>query len=114
MNYESPHPRVGSPRLHRRRGKHPHARPVRHKLNSFIDHLIVSEVYDDANGYYHFGDGTKCGICANGATKVARAFGGVVWGHSLEDNTTAALERGICFGHDFAIVRDRWLVDYCG
>jgi hypothetical protein len=89
-------------------------RPSSATLHSYVDRLIRSERYDEEGGYYHFGDGVKCGICTNGARRVAREFGGAVWGYGPDENPAAGIARHLCCGHDFAIVDDRWLVDYWG
>lgn len=87
---------------------------MRRALTSFVNAMIKSERFDEDEGSYHFGDGIKCGICTNGASKIAEAFQGDVWGFSQDDNPTACIGRKICFGHDFAIIKMRWLVDYWG
>ena len=43
---------------------------------------------------------------------MARRFGGAVFGYCSSDNPTAAIGEPDYDGHDFALVGNRWLVDY--
>jgi len=86
--------------------------PTFANLNNYIVQLIKSERYNEEEGYWHFANGIGCATCTNGARLVAKRFGGIVWGYYSVDNPSAALGHSICAGHDFAIVSNRWLVDY--
>lgn len=44
--------------------------------------------------------------------KVARAFYGRVVGYRSSNNRTAQIGNEQCEGHDFAIISDRFIVDY--
>jgi hypothetical protein len=51
------------------------------------------------------------GRCTNTAVYLADKLGGVVYGYAIEDNPEA--EVGATEGgHDFAMIDDRWLVDF--
>jgi hypothetical protein len=84
-------------------------------LTEYVEQLIRSERYDEDEGCYHFNDGgDMCGVCTSGALKVAAEFHGAVWGYSADENPLATIGQRICSGHDFAVVHNRWLVDYRG
>lgn len=65
----------------------------------------------------YYDDGLVCaGIgristCTNTAVYLADRLGGVVYGYSIDDNPEAQLGQNE-FGHDFAVIDDRWLVDF--
>lgn len=51
------------------------------------------------------------GTCTDSAVHLAELLGGDVLGYSIDENPTAEL--GVNeFGHDFAVVDGRWLVDF--
>lgn len=49
--------------------------------------------------------------CTDSATYLADKLGGEVYGYTIEDNPEAEVG-GAEGGHDFAVVDDRWLVDF--
>lgn len=51
------------------------------------------------------------GRCTNTAVYMADKLGGVVYGYSIDENPEAKVGEAE-FGHDFAVVDDRWLVDF--
>lgn len=51
------------------------------------------------------------GRCTDTAVYLADRLGGAVYGYTIEDNPDAQLGKDE-FGHDFAVVDDRWLVDF--
>jgi hypothetical protein len=79
---------------------------------SFLHALRDQEQFNEEAEEWQFDDGSACGICTHSAIHVARAFAGVVLGYLAENNPRAELGDAYSQGHDFAIVEDRWLVDY--
>ncbi len=51
------------------------------------------------------------GKCTNTAVYLADRLGGEVYGYSIEDNPEAKVGEAE-FGHDFALIDKRWLVDF--
>jgi hypothetical protein len=49
--------------------------------------------------------------CTDSAVYLAARLGGVVYGYTIEDNPEAKVG-GAEGGHDFALIGDRWLVDF--
>ncbi len=49
--------------------------------------------------------------CTYSAVYLAARLGGDVYGYSIEDNPEAIVGASE-FGHDFALIDDRWLVDF--
>lgn len=81
------------------------------ELQKAADDLELSVIYDDKNECSLFPDGSSVTCCTSGAILIAKAFGGKVFGYACRDNPTATA--GIdCFGHDFAVVDNRYVVDY--
>lgn len=85
---------------------------MRDLLKKYIARLIAEEVYDDEEDIWIFKDGSPCSICTSASNMVARAFGGDVVGYDSAMNPTAILGHSLCSGHDFAIIDERWIVDY--
>jgi len=85
---------------------------MRQKLNSFVRDLIATEQFSDEEDVWVFEDGTHCAVCTNGARLVASHFKGIVCGYRAWENTLALIGEPHCSGHDFALIRERWLVDY--
>ena len=81
-------------------------------LEEFVRALMAEEVYDEATGVATFADGSPCTVCTNAARRIASAFGGVVMGYWAAGNPTAQIGERYGDGHDFAVVADRWVVDY--
>lgn len=83
----------------------------RNVAQEFLNGITSSEVYNEEEGYHHLPDGTQTGTCTRTAELIAAKFGGRVMGYYHDDNPTAKLgERE--GGHDFALIGDRWLVDW--
>lgn len=85
---------------------------VRSRLEFFVDQLISSESHDAIEGVWKFENGAHCGVCTNGAMLVAARFNGDVWGYQSAENPTATIGEPYCSGHDFTVIRQRWLIDY--
>lgn len=86
------------------------------EIESFLAHLTSSEQYDEEEGCYYWdnpsgGNRLDSGICTNGAELVAKKFGGKVFGYYLGHGESALVGNT---GHDFALVQDRFLVDWWG
>lgn len=79
---------------------------------SFLHDLRQQERFNEDDEEWQFDDGSACGICTHSAIQVARAFSGVVLGYLSENNPAAELGEAYASGHDFAIIAERWLVDY--
>ena len=82
------------------------------ELRGFILTLCAEEEYDPNEGVWTFRSGGSCSRCTDSALKVVREFGGRIVGYYASDNPTAAIGEPHCEGHDFAIVANRFLVDY--
>jgi hypothetical protein len=82
------------------------------QLSDFIAKLCNEEEYESVEGRWTFKSGGDCGCCTDGATKVAVAFEGRVVGYKSLPSTSAVIGYQQCGGHDFAIVANRFVVDY--
>jgi hypothetical protein len=82
------------------------------ELQGFILSLCAEEEYEPNEGVWTFRSGGSCSRCTDSALKVVTAFGGRMVGYYASDNPTAAIGEPDCEGHDFAIVANRFLVDY--
>lgn len=82
------------------------------RILSFLHFLSQQEHFNKEAEEWQFEDGSACGICTHSAIQVASAFGGVVLGYLAENNPVAALGEAYSQGHDFAVIDERWLVDY--
>lgn len=87
---------------------------MRSQLENYVDQLIAGEHYDNEVGVWLFENGSQCGVCTSAAILVAETYFGSVWGYSARDNPTALIggSRFPCEGHDFALIQERWVVDY--
>jgi hypothetical protein len=81
-------------------------------IDEFIANLCNEEDYDPVEGRWTFKSGGDCGRCTDSAIKVASAFGGRVVGYKSSANPSAQIGCERCEGHDFAIVAERFIVDY--
>ena len=81
-------------------------------LEEFVRALLAEEIYDEVTGVAVFADGSPCAVCTNAARRTADTFGGVVMGYWAAGNPTAQTGERYGDGHDFAVVADRWVVDY--
>jgi hypothetical protein len=82
------------------------------RILNFMHALEQEEHFNEEDEEWQFEDGSACGICTHSAILVAKAFSGVVFGYISENNPTAELGEAYAQGHDFAIIDERWLVDY--
>jgi len=78
----------------------------------FLENLRLQECFNEQAEEWQFANGGACGICTHSAMLVATRFNGVVLGYYAEDNPTAHIGMDYGDGHDFAIIAQRWLVDY--
>ena len=67
---------------------------------------------ESAEGPFHFPDGTRWVACTNWARYVRRAYGAAahLYGFDDEENPTSLIARRD-YGHDFAVVGKRYIVD---
>jgi hypothetical protein len=73
--------------------------------------LALGEHYDEAQGCTYLANGESAGTCTNSARLFAAKFNGRVVGYQCDENPKASV--GVdCFGHDFALIDDRWIVDW--
>ncbi len=85
---------------------------MKRSIISFLLALREEESFNEEADEWQFADGSACGICTHSAILVAKAFSGVVLGYLSENNPAAELGEAYAPGHDFAIIDERWLVDY--
>ena len=85
--------------------------PTRATLLAFIRRLCDEEEYEPVEGRWTFRSGGSSGICTEGAKKVAIEFGGQVVGYHTADNPSAVVPKYVD-GHDFALIAERFVVDY--
>jgi hypothetical protein len=81
-------------------------------LREYVDTLSAEEQYDTNEGHWTFRSGGSCCCCTDAAKKVANAFGGRVVGYFATDNRPALVGGVHNAGHDFALIADRFIVDY--
>jgi hypothetical protein len=81
-------------------------------LQEFVKRLCAEEEYEPVEGQWIFRSGGCCCRCTDSATKVAVAFSGRVVGYYSSENRSAYIGNGCCEGHDFALIADRFIVDY--
>ena len=81
-------------------------------LREFVNKLCAEEEYEPVEGRWIFRSGGSCGTCVDGALKVVKVFGGRVVGYYSKDNASAFVGRACCEGHDFALIEERFIVDY--
>lgn len=82
------------------------------ELIEYVTRLCAEERYDEVEGVWFFQSGGYCCTCTDGAMKIALAFRGRVMGYSSVRNPTAAIGLPKCEGHDFALIANRFAVDY--
>src|SRR6185369_5608665 len=64
---------------------------------------------EDEDYGHHFPDGDPVGLCWGGANQVVRDMGGVRFGFPEREDVE---NQDTCGGHDFAVVDNRFIVDY--
>ena len=82
------------------------------ELTSYIECLCEEETYEELEGFYFFKSGGSCTTCTDSALKIARKFNGKVYGYDCTKNPEALIGVKYCSGHDFAMVAERYIVDY--
>ena len=82
------------------------------QLQRFVATLRAEEHYDSDEGRWTFQSGGSCCCCTDAATKVTKAFGGRVVGCAASKNRSALVGTAHSGGHDFALVENRFIVDY--
>src|SRR5262245_43357678 len=82
------------------------------QIYSFVESLCGEEHYDENEGCWYFKSGGACLTCTDSAIKIAHKFSGIVCGYYSIHNVAAIIGHSICNGHDFALIQDRFLVDY--
>lgn len=85
---------------------------MRTAIELFLKALREEEFYCEEAEEWQFGDGSACAICTASARRVALQFGGLIFGYQSAGNPTASIGLPSIGGHDFALIGDRWLVDY--
>jgi len=76
-------------------------------IQAFLDQLLAGERYCEEEEITVLHNGTAAAICTNSAVLVAREFDGSVRGYGESAGGSLAPS-----GHDFAIVGNRYIVDY--
>ena len=85
---------------------------MRATIEDFCKALREEEFYNEEAEEWQFRDGSACAICTASAEQIAQRFGGLVLGYHSASNPTASIGLPAIDGHDFALIDDRWLVDY--
>jgi hypothetical protein len=81
-------------------------------LHAYVNHLCREEEYEPDEGVWTFRSGGSCCRCVDAALKVVEKFGGQVVGYNRSQNPLALIGINLCEGHDFAIVAERFIIDY--
>ncbi len=82
-------------------------------ITAFLETLGTETIKCSPGGEWVFADGESVFRCKTSARRIADAFDGCVVGFFSADNPTAEIASGED-GHDFAIIADRFIVDYWG
>jgi len=85
---------------------------MRATIEAFCKALREEEFFNEEAEEWQFRDGSACAICTASAKQIAQRFGGLVLGYQSASNRTASIGLPAIDGHDFALIDDRWLVDY--
>jgi hypothetical protein len=89
---------------------------TRDEIENFLSHLTANDVYDEEEGCHYWdigGEKIESSVCTNGAKLVVDKFGGDVFGYHFDGDSSGKVGSD-AGGHDFAIVQDRYLVDWWG
>lgn len=81
-------------------------------IERFLEALREEELYCEEAEEWQFRDQSACAICTASARRVALQFGGLIFGYQSPRNPAASIGLPSIYGHDFALIGDRWLVDY--
>lgn len=87
-------------------------RHIRSELLTFVENLCAEEEYDSDEGKWIFKNGGSCSLCTDSAVRIGKKFGGRVFGYFSNQNRSAHIGEPIVSGHDFALIQDRYIVDY--
>ena len=85
--------------------------PTAKEIAAFFDTLDADCAQHTPHGEWTFSNGDPVFICTHSARRVAARFGGLVVGFDREMNPFAAIDDDHD-GHDFAVVGERFVVDY--
>ena len=85
---------------------------MRAAIEAFCKALREEEFFNEEAEEWQFPDGSACAICTASAKQIAQRFGGLVLGYQSASNPTASIGLPAIDGHDFALIANRWLVDY--
>lgn len=85
---------------------------MRTTIEDFCKALREEELFNEDAEEWQFLDGTAAALCTSSAIQVVRHFAGRVVGYFSTDNPIAEIGLPDHDGHDFALIDDRWLVDY--
>lgn len=85
--------------------------PAIEEITAFFDALDADYSQATSNGEWTFSNGDAVFICTHSARRIAARFGGRVVGFDRESNPSAAIAEDQD-GHDFALVGERYVVDY--
>lgn len=78
----------------------------------YMENLQRQEFYCEEDEEWQLPDGSAAALCTSSALLVAKQFSGVVFGYNSTDNLTATIGLPDREGHDFALIANRWLIDY--
>lgn len=89
---------------------------MRDKIKEFLRRLLAAEKFDEQLEMSvwkntPWGD-ISVTQCTSSAKMVAWLFNGKVYGYPIADKDSEDLAGYDSLGHDFAVIDDRWLVDY--
>lgn len=87
-------------------------RDLNARIAHFLELLAAEERFDKAEGLWLFSNGGQCTTCTDSAWRIATQFSGRVVGYYSRDNPIARIGLPEVEGHDFALINERWLVDY--
>lgn len=85
---------------------------MREEILAYLESMRAEEFFNDEDQEWQFRDGSACGVCTASAMLVAKRFCGTVFGYNCANNRVAEIGFPVTHGHDFALIQDRWLVDY--
>ncbi len=83
------------------------------RINAFLQKLDAETMESAPGGEWVFSNGDSVFLCTTSARRIADAFDGRVVGFFSIDNPTAEIATETD-GHDFAIIAERFVVDYWG
>ncbi len=82
-------------------------------IKDFLQKLDAEVTCNEPGDSWTFANGESIFNCFASARRVADAFGGSVIGYDCEDNPTAEIpDPDTADGHDFALVENRFVVDF--